>query len=103
MARTIETIRGLMQAANVTEALRFTAVVTDGEALTAYRWASDGRPPSLYFREGPGGLVVVSEPIDGCREGWQVVPKGATLQARRGSPVAVTPPAKPVAAAKRAA
>ena len=102
MARTIETIRGLMQAASVAEPLRFTAVVTDGESLTAYRWACDSRPPSLYFREGPGGLVVVSEPIDGCREGWQVVPKGATLQARRGSPVVITPSSKPVTA-KRAA
>ncbi len=100
MARTIETIRGLMQAASVTEPLRFTSVVTDGENLTAYRWACDGRPPSLYYREGPGGLVVVSEPIDGCRDGWTVVPKGATLQARRGSAATVTAP-KP--AARRAA
>ena len=73
---------------------------TDGENLTAYRWACDGRPPSLYFREGPCGLVVVSEPIDGCREGWQVVPKGATLQARRGGPVEVI---KPAATSRRAA
>jgi glutamine amidotransferase len=100
MARTVETIRGLMQAASVTEPLRFTAVVTDGETLTAFRWACDSRPPSLYFREGPGGLVIVSEPIDGCREGWQVVPKGATLQARRGEPVVIT---KPVTATLRAA
>ena len=92
MARTLETVRGLMKEAGVSEPLRFTALLTDGETLTAYRWACDGRPPSLYFRDGPGGIVVVSEPIDGCREGWQVVPKGGTLRARHGSATVVTPP-----------
>ena len=92
MARTLEAVRGLMNAAGVAEPLRFTALLTDGEALTAYRWACDGRPPSLYFREGPSGIVVVSEPIDGRREGWQVVPKGGTLHARRGGRAVVSRP-----------
>ncbi|TXN45015.1 class II glutamine amidotransferase [Methylobacterium sp. WL18] len=92
MARTLETIRALMKEANVSEPLRFTALLTDGETLTAYRWACDGRPPSLYYRDGPGGIVVVSEPIDGCREGWQVVPKGGTLRARHGTATTVTVP-----------
>jgi glutamine amidotransferase len=90
MAQTLSTVRDLMQAAGVAEPLRFTAVVTDGEELTAYRWACDGRPPSLYYRETEAGLIVVSEPIDGCRDGWHVVPKGGTLQARRGGRVVVT-------------
>ncbi|WP_375410224.1 class II glutamine amidotransferase [uncultured Methylobacterium sp.] len=90
MAETLSTVRDLMQAAGVAEPLRFTAVVTDGDSLTAYRWACDGRPPSLYYRETEAGLIVVSEPIDGCREGWNVVPKGGTLQARRGGSAVVT-------------
>ena len=92
MAETLAQVRGLMQAAGVCEPLRFTALLTDGETLTAYRWACDGRPPSLYYRETETGLVVVSEPIDGCRDGWKVVPKGGTLQARRGGPVTLTGP-----------
>ncbi|GJE46106.1 class II glutamine amidotransferase [Methylobacterium soli] len=84
MAETLATVRELMQGAGIAEPLRFTALLTDGDSLTAYRWACDGRPPSLYYRETETGLIVVSEPIDGCREGWQVVPKGGTLQARRG-------------------
>jgi glutamine amidotransferase len=99
MARTLKTVRELMEAASVSEPLRFTALLTDGETLTAYRWACDGRPPSLYFREGPGGIVVVSEPIDGCREGWQVVPKGATLRARHGTATLVQAPEPARAAA----
>ncbi len=92
MARTIARVRDLMRAAEADEPLRFTAVVTDGDTLTAYRWACDGRPPSLYYRQTETGLVVVSEPIDGCREGWNVIPKGGTLQATRGGTVTITPP-----------
>ncbi|GJE17387.1 class II glutamine amidotransferase [Methylobacterium marchantiae] len=89
MAETLSTVRDLMQAAGITEALRFTAVVTDGETLTAYRWACDGRPPSLYYRQTETGLVVVSEPIDDCKDGWIVIPRGGTLQATRGGTVTV--------------
>ena len=47
----------------------------------------------------PGGIVVVSEPIDGCHEGWQVVPKGATLRARHGTATVVEEPDRTRAAA----
>ena len=86
MENTFATVRDLMQAARIAEPFRFTALLTDGRTLTAFRWACDGRPPSLYYRESADGIVVVSEPIDGCREGWQVVPKGGTLQVTRGRP-----------------
>ncbi|WP_298963237.1 class II glutamine amidotransferase [uncultured Methylobacterium sp.] len=89
MTRTLATVRALMTEARVDEPVRFTAVLTDGDSLTAFRWACDGQPPSLYWRETRTGLVVVSEPIDGCRTGWQVVPKGATLVARAGQPARV--------------
>jgi predicted glutamine amidotransferase len=101
MSDTVATVRSLMQEAGVTEPLRLTAVLSDGESLTAFRWACDGRPPSLYWRETEAGLTVVSEPIDGCREGWRVVPKGATLIARAGAPARILEPqgqASPLAA-----
>ncbi|MFE1598850.1 class II glutamine amidotransferase [Methylobacterium sp. ID0610] len=89
MAETARIVRDLMRAAAIEEPLRLTAVLSDGESLTAFRWACDGHPPSLYWRETPTGVVVVSEPIDGCREGWTVVPKGGTLMARTGAPTRV--------------
>ncbi|BCM83347.1 class II glutamine amidotransferase [Methylobacterium indicum] len=89
MAASLSAARGLMHEAGIDEPLRFTAVLTDGESLTAYRWACDGRPPSLYWRETATGLAVVSEPIDGLRTGWSEVPKGGTLIARPGQPVQV--------------
>jgi predicted glutamine amidotransferase len=84
MAQTLKTVRHLMSEAGTTEPLRFTAAYTDGEALHAYRWACDGKPPTLYFREVGGNLLVVSEPIDDRTQGWQEVPKGCCLVARPG-------------------
>ncbi len=89
MARTLKHVRALMQEAAVAEPLRFTAALTNGEDLYAFRWACDERPPSLYFREWDRGLVVVSEPIDGRKDGWREVPKGCTLVAKAGRPVAI--------------
>jgi glutamine amidotransferase len=89
MAQTLKTVRGLMSEAGIDEPLRFTAAYTDGEGFYAYRWACDSRPPTLYFRESAGSLLVVSEPIDDRAQGWREVPKGCTLVARPGGTVAV--------------
>ena len=89
MARTLRRVRALMEAAGASEPLRFTAALTDGEALHAFRWACDARPPSLYWREAEGGLTLVSEPIDGRKDGWREVPKGCALVARPGRTVEV--------------
>ena len=37
------------------EPLRFTAALSDGDDLYAFRWACDGRPPSLYLRKDGAG------------------------------------------------
>ncbi|MDJ1160133.1 class II glutamine amidotransferase [Chelatococcus sp. SYSU_G07232] len=84
MACTLGAVKRHMQETGTDEPLRFTAALTDGEHLWAFRWACDAKPPTLYFRETRDALVVVSEPIDGKRDGWQEVPKGCTLVARRG-------------------
>ena len=85
MARTLKLIRGLMTEARIEEPLRFTAAFTNGESLWAYRWACDGHPPTLYFREAGGNLLVVSEPIDDKGRGWREVPKGCSLVAHADS------------------
>jgi predicted glutamine amidotransferase len=66
-----------------------TAALTDGDDLYAFRWACDGHPPSLYVRKADGGLTVVSEPIDGRKDGWREVPKGCSLIAKAGRPVVI--------------
>ncbi len=86
MAATLHAVHGLMLKAGLREALRFTACLTDGTDLYAFRWASDGRAPTLYWRQTDGNLVVVSEPLDGDRKLWTEVPQGCVLVARNGRP-----------------
>lgn len=96
MARTLRAIRAEMDLAGVEAPLRFAAALTDGERLVAYRWACDGRPPSLYWRESAGSLVVVSEPLDAREQGWREVPRGCALVAPPGRPAALVPFAETV-------
>jgi glutamine amidotransferase len=90
IAATLAHVHGLMGEAGVSEPLRFTAALTDGERLWAFRWASDHRPPTLYWREDDEGLVVVSEPIDQNRVDWHAVPVGGMLRSAPGQPVRVS-------------
>ena len=80
-------VAGVMREAGVAEPLRFTAALTDGRDVHAFRWASDDKAPSLYWREDARGLVIVSEPLDGAHDQWREVPKGCALVARAGLPV----------------
>ena len=79
VAETLSAIRSAMDAAGIAAPLRFTAALTDGSRLWAFRWASDNRPATLYWRQDAGGLVVVSEPIDDATGGWIAVPSGSVL------------------------
>ncbi len=88
---TLSDIKAMMAEHAVCEALRFTAVVTDGRDLHAFRWACDGKAPTLYWREENGGLLVVSEPLDDLRDHWTPVPQGHVLSARHGGKVEVRP------------
>lgn len=87
LARTLAQIEAIMREAGVSEALRLTAAVTDGETLTAFRWASDQKAPSLYYQESNGDLLVVSEPLDSDREGWKEIPQACAMEARPGRKV----------------
>ena len=73
-----------MNKAGVREPLRFTAALTDGNDLYAFRWASDSHAPTLYWRQSASSIVVVSEPLDGDRAQWREVPQGCVLVARGG-------------------
>jgi glutamine amidotransferase len=84
MARTLKQICALMGEAGIEEPFKFTASFTDGQSLWAYRWSCDGNPPTLYFREMDGNLLIVSEPIDDKGRGWREVPKGCSLVATGG-------------------
>jgi predicted glutamine amidotransferase len=84
VARTLARVRAMMLAAGITEALRFTAALTDGDTLYAFRWASDGRPATLYLRQTPDATLVVSEPLDRAQEGWQGLGTACAVTMRPG-------------------
>jgi glutamine amidotransferase len=88
-AQTLNKIMALLLEAHATEPFRFTAALSDGKSLYAFRWASDDRAPTLYYRDTRTQLIVVSEPLDGERGCWKEVPQGCALIAKAGKPVAV--------------
>ena len=99
----------MMRDAGITEPLRFTAALSDGKTLYAFRWSSDAMAPSLYFMQGPDGIMVVSEPLDEHSSGWTEVPAGHVVVARAGCPalcmpfnVGMMPGKKPVKAVSAA-
>jgi predicted glutamine amidotransferase len=86
MTAMLEDVRAKMQARAIKTALRFTAVLSDGESLFVMRYASDSKPPSLYLCACEGGTVVASEPLHdrdtpSCPE-WFPVPLEAALTVR---------------------
>lgn len=80
MARTKE----LMVDAHITEALRFAAILTDGQTIWAFRTSCDGHTPRLYLRERPGATILASEPLDTLRDAWTLVADNSVTTIRRG-------------------
>jgi predicted glutamine amidotransferase len=80
----------LMRQQGITQALRFAAVLSDGEQLLAFRIASDDEPPTLYLRRTRMGITVASEPLcDSTDSGpeigaWSMLPKGAVVHISPG-------------------
>lgn len=84
IARTLARVHALMREAGVEDALRFTAALTDGETLYAFRWASDAKPATLYLRRTDEATLIVSEPLDRSQEGWQGIGSACAVTARPG-------------------
>jgi predicted glutamine amidotransferase len=84
IAQTLGACLRLMQADGIDQALRFTAILADGERLLAIRWASDEHPPSLYWQRSPSGIAIASEPFGDTGDTWQAVPAGSVLTAAQG-------------------
>lgn len=78
-----------MAEAGVEEALRFTAVLSDGHRIFALRFATDANPPSLFWRTDEADLLVVSEPLDDDQSGWNEVAAGHLLATERHTEVEV--------------
>jgi glutamine amidotransferase len=85
---------------DVAETLWMTLGISDGKTLYAYRYASDGAAPTLYYSPDPEELfklnpaaremigskarAIVSEPIGINKEAWKEIPQGALVIVRDG-------------------
>ncbi|WP_082766985.1 class II glutamine amidotransferase [Bosea sp. PAMC 26642] len=89
--RTLRLTVDVMTEAGIREPLRFSAAYTDGCSIHAYRWSTDSRPPTLYYRDGTSGLIVASEPFDNQTVGWNAIPKNAVLSVHGDGSLTIQP------------
>lgn len=88
------------QRADIREQATFTAALSDGETVWAFRYSSDRNSKTLYYSRRrdaltalddgyddlPGSPVVIaSEPLDDLRDGWTAVPEASVLVAAGGT------------------
>ena len=73
--------------------MRFATVdaLSNGRDLYAFRYSANDQPNTLYYRESPGNVVIVSEPLDTERANWKPVPPGHMVMAVAGQPVTIEP------------
>lgn len=78
IASTLADILDILHGAGSQRPLRFAAIHADGRRLHCFRWSSDDRAPSLYWRHDAAGLIVASEPFDDA-PGWTAIPPSTHL------------------------
>lgn len=71
--------------------LRFTAALSNGRDLYAFRYAVNDRANTLYYRETDTGIVVVSEPLDRDHNSWVAVPESSVVVACAGERARIVP------------
>jgi glutamine amidotransferase len=73
----------------VKQPLRFTAALSNGRDLYAFRYSINDAANTLYYREGAQEILIVSEPIDRDPSRWISVPDNSALVARHGAKAAL--------------
>jgi glutamine amidotransferase len=92
VAATLRTLAALAEIGRPhKDPLRFTAALTDGRNVYAFRFAANDEANTLYYRVANGDLLLVSEPLDDKREEWIPVPPNHMLLARDGKALELAP------------
>jgi predicted glutamine amidotransferase len=73
------------------EPLRFTAALSNGHDLYAFRFATNDKSNSLYYDASGDEVVIVSEPLDDTPNRWKAVPPGHMVVARTGRAAEIAP------------
>lgn len=88
---TLRDVVDITSAYDLPERVRFAAALSNGEELWGFRWASDDRPPTLYYRKVGNGTVLASEPFDEEAEAWNAVPPNTAVRITPGGAVELFP------------
>ena len=91
VTRMVEEVTALVHRQGDDVPFKFTAALTDGRDLYAFRYSANDGSNSLYYRALENGVVVASEPLDQDRGSWMGVSDNTVLVARWGEPVEVRP------------
>jgi predicted glutamine amidotransferase len=90
--KVLETLSGFVNSHTPQDRLRFTAALSNGRDLYAFRYAVNDRANTLYYRESEkGDIVIVSEPLDSDPKHWIAVPEGHVLIALAGERARIVP------------
>ncbi len=90
-ARTLATLTDYVRASGTKEPLRFTAALSDGRDLYAFRYVHNGNANTLYYRQSGENVVLASEPFDQERDTWKAVPPGHVVVSRAGRAATLVP------------
>ncbi|MFI5016028.1 MAG: class II glutamine amidotransferase [Hyphomicrobiales bacterium] len=92
LTRTVGKIAEMIRLSGAPNVFRFTAALTDGEALYAVRYAQPKESANtLYYREDEGNVVIASEPLEAARDIWTPVPANHLLIAPKHGKVRLEP------------
>jgi predicted glutamine amidotransferase len=89
--KTLATLTDFVDGNNPVDRMRFTAALTNGRDLYAFRYAVNDKANTLYYRETENGIVIVSEPLDDDHKNWISVPESHALVALAGERAQITP------------
>src|SRR5438105_12011040 len=89
--RTLGAVMAIVRASGTAEPVRFTAALSDGHALYAFRYCSNDTANTLYYRQAGADVVIVSEPLDREHAGWKAGPPGHLIVVQNGKPVIPQP------------
>jgi predicted glutamine amidotransferase len=69
----------------VQQPFRFTAALSNGRDLYAFRYSINDASNSLYYRESSQEILIVSEPFDRDHARWNSVPENTVVVAKEGA------------------
>jgi glutamine amidotransferase len=69
----------------VKQPFRFTAALSNGRDVYAFRYSINDAANTLYYRESAQEILVVSEPIDRDHSSWTSVPNNTALVSKHGA------------------